>query len=79
MAMECLDELLDWLQSKTQSGGSAVGIFDATNTTKARTLLCSNDVVVMLGRKSHLSSLTAARSMISRATTRVPCRHGEKL
>ncbi|KAL1496544.1 hypothetical protein AB1Y20_014150 [Prymnesium parvum] len=36
MALECLDELLEWLQETTVSGGCAVGIFDATNTTKAR-------------------------------------------
>ena len=37
MAMECLDELLDWLQAETEpEAGCACGIFDATNTTKAR-------------------------------------------
>ena len=36
MAMECLDELLAWLQSTTRGGGCACGIFDATNTTRSR-------------------------------------------
>ena len=37
MAMETLDELLEWLQSETTpTAGCACGIFDATNTTKAR-------------------------------------------
>ena len=37
MAMETLDELLEWLQSETSpTAGCACGIFDATNTTKAR-------------------------------------------
>jgi broad specificity phosphatase PhoE len=37
MAMETLDELLEWLHSQTQpESGCACGIFDATNTTQAR-------------------------------------------
>ena len=37
MAMETLDELLVWLQNETRpDAGCACGIFDATNTTKAR-------------------------------------------
>ena len=37
MAMETLDELLEWLHSETRpESGCACGIFDATNTTKAR-------------------------------------------
>ncbi|EOD20613.1 hypothetical protein EMIHUDRAFT_463915 [Emiliania huxleyi CCMP1516] len=36
MAMDCLDELLDWLQEQTVTGGCACGILDATNTTIER-------------------------------------------
>ena len=37
MAMETLDEVLEWLQHETQpDSGCAAGIFDATNTTKER-------------------------------------------
>ena len=37
MAMETLEELLQWLHNETQpDSGCACGIFDATNTTKAR-------------------------------------------
>ena len=38
MAMETLDDLLAWLQAQHggMGGGCACGIFDATNTTRAR-------------------------------------------
>jgi len=36
MAMDCLDELLEWLQEQTVTGGCACGILDATNTTIER-------------------------------------------
>jgi len=37
MAMETLDELLEWLQNETQpEAGCACGLFDATNTTVDR-------------------------------------------
>jgi len=36
MAMQCLDEVIAWIKSKTVARGCAVGILDATNTTVAR-------------------------------------------